>query len=136
MSDSLNRALLALKGGDVQSSTSANGPYPAGGTKTPEQRVTADRQALDAARQFETMMIADSLKSMVGDSGLGNPDGIGGGGNAERLFHSLLLEQYAEQMSQAGGLGIAKRVYSDIVRMGTSPQIPASAPIAAYDTVR
>lgn len=74
----------------------------------------ADTQAArKSAEEFEGMFLSqmfghvfDSLKT----------DGPFGGGHAEKMYRSLLVDEYGKTMARAGGIGIADQVMKEILR--------------------
>jgi Rod binding domain-containing protein len=74
----------------------------------------ADGRAMDVAREFEAGFLSTYLETMF--SGI-KTDGAFGGGTGEGIFRSLLLNEYAADMSKSGGIGIADQVYREILKM-------------------
>lgn len=66
------------------------------------------------AEEFESVFLAEMLKPMF--DGL-QTDGLGGGGIGEETFRPLLIDQYAQALSQAGGVGIADAIMRELLRM-------------------
>lgn len=71
-------------------------------------------QAEAVAQQFERMFVAEMLQPMF--SGI-ETDGPFGGGQGEEVFRPMLLDQYAEAVAKAGGVGIADAVLKEILRL-------------------
>lgn len=65
-----------------------------------------------AAQAFEAQFLAEMLKH----TGLSAPPGTMGGGMAEAQMASMMTEQRAHHMVQAGGIGLAQPVYQAIMR--------------------
>lgn len=63
-----------------------------------------------AAVQLEATFIAEMLKS----AGLGESRESFGGGSGEDQFSTFLIRAQAEQMAQAGGLGLAESLYNSL----------------------
>lgn len=76
--------------------------------------VTTPAGARAAAQEFEAVFISQMLEHMV--AGLPT-DGLFGGGSAERVYRSLLVNEYGRNIARAGGFGIADRLMADILRM-------------------
>jgi len=71
------------------------------------------KAARKAAVEFEAMF----LSQMYGHVFEGiKTDGLFGGGHAERMYRSLLIDEYGKTMAQAGGIGIADQVMKEILR--------------------
>lgn len=93
--------------------------------------------ALDrAAEEFEAVMLTAMLKPIF--------DGIEtsemfGGGEGEKMWQGLLVEEYAAEMAASGGIGIADQVRSELLRIqeesqtlqarATSQAEPTSTPV-------
>ena len=74
----------------------------------PDQRGSQRDIALrKAAADLETAFLAEMLKS----AGLGKTRASYGGGAGEDQFNSLLIRAQAEQMTKAGGIGLAESLY-------------------------
>lgn len=71
-------------------------------------------QAREAAEDFESVFIHQMMEFMW--SGM-ETDGPFSGGHSEGVFRSMLNEQYAENISESGGIGIADNVYREILKM-------------------
>lgn len=66
------------------------------------------------AEEFEAMFLSQMLAPMFESL---ETDGLTGGGAAERAFRPMLVEEYAKEMAQQGGIGLADQVYTEILRM-------------------
>ena len=71
-------------------------------------------KAMEVAKEFEAMFIQEMLAPVFNELGT---DGPFGGGAAEKAFRPMLLEQYARNISEAGGVGVAESVLGEILRM-------------------
>ena len=69
---------------------------------------TSSAELLDAARQFESLMIAEMLKCMRDASGSGWL-GTGEDASGDSVM-GLAQEQFAQALAQNGGLGLSKLV--------------------------
>lgn len=67
----------------------------------------SDAKIKEIAQSFESMFIAQMFEHM--NEGV-EPDPNFGGGQAEQMFKSLLNDQYAQELSKRGGVGIAPAV--------------------------
>ena len=63
-----------------------------------------------AAMQLEATFLAEMLKS----AGLGESRESFGGGSGEDQFSTFLVRAQAEQMAQAGGIGLAESLYHSL----------------------
>ncbi len=90
------------------SSPSAMGeppPVPAGAT--PEE-------VREAAEEFEAFFLAQMFDYMF--AGI-ETDGPFGGGHGEKIFRSLLVQEYGKVIASQGGLGIADQVESELLQL-------------------
>ncbi|MCF8466790.1 MAG: rod-binding protein [Sneathiella sp.] len=80
--------------------------------------VKANAQSVDkakeAAAQFEAFFLSQVLNSM--SSGLKTDDAFGGG-ESEKMFRSMLNEEYAKNMSRNNSVGIADAVFKEMLKM-------------------
>jgi len=73
----------------------------------------SDRRIHEIGQQFEAVFINTMLDQMqAGDQ---TPE-VGGGGQAEHMYRSMLNEQIANQVSKRGGLGIAQHIETQLKR--------------------
>ncbi len=67
----------------------------------------------DAARKLEASFLSEMLKS----AGLGAMEGPFGGGTGEEQFSSMMRDQQAQMMVEAGGIGLAEHLFKYMARM-------------------
>lgn len=73
------------------------------------QNKSRDDAMRDAAFKLEASFLTEMLKS----AGLGKSrEGLGGGGAGEDQFSSFLVRAQAEQITEAGGIGLAESLYN------------------------
>lgn len=65
-----------------------------------------------AAKEFESIFVAQMLQQMFKDI---PTDGIFGGGHAEETWRSLLVQEYGNAVTKAGGIGIADAVQKELL---------------------
>ncbi len=75
--------------------------------------------AKEAAQDFEAFFLSRMCESMF--DGV-STDGIFGGGQAEKVYRSLLLNEYGKIMAQNGGIGVADYVMDAIIQMQEAQQ--------------
>lgn len=75
--------------------------------------------ANEAAQDFEAFFLSRMCESMF--EGV-STDGIFGGGHAEKVYRSLLLNEYGKIMAQNGGIGVADYVMDAIIQMQEAQQ--------------
>jgi flagellar protein FlgJ len=71
-------------------------------------------KAKAAAVEFEGFFIATALETMF--SGI-ETEGLFGGGHGEKVFRSMLLQEYGKSIAQKGGFGIADTVQREILKL-------------------
>jgi Rod binding domain-containing protein len=99
----------------VSIASNFKGAGPLQGQLRPGQQVSAGLDAQDAdlmrvAQALEASFLAEMLKQ----TGLGKtPEGFGGGAGEDQ-FSGFLAQIRAEQMVEAGGVGLAERIFEDL----------------------
>ena len=81
-------------------------------------------KARTAAVNFEAQFLNSMMSQM--ETGI-DGDGPFGGGPAVGVWRSFLNDQYAKSFAQAGGIGIADKVYHALL---AQQEVPAAAAIA------
>lgn len=79
-------------------------------TATPEQR----RKIEASAQDFEGQLISQMLQPMF--EGL-STEAPFGGGQGEATFRSFMMEAIGKQTARSGGLGLAKSVTAEMLKM-------------------
>lgn len=78
------------------------------GVRMPKAGVADTARAAKAGRQFEAMFMSQMLTHMF--EGI-KTDGVFGGGSAEQMFRSLLIDEYGKMVANKGnGIGIGAAV--------------------------
>jgi Rod binding domain-containing protein len=72
----------------------------------------SNQEARQAAEEFEATFLTSMLESMF--QGI-KTEAPFGGGHAEQQYRSILLGEYASEISKTGGIGIADAVYREIL---------------------
>jgi flagellar protein FlgJ len=88
----------------------------------PEQR-----KAIEAAREFEALLIGRLLR------GMREANAVAGGlfdGRGQRMYQELMDEQLGRALARAGGLGIADLIARDVLRRLPAAKHPSSSPAA------
>jgi len=73
-----------------------------------------NQKAWAAAKDFEAQFLSSMLQPMF--EGI-KSDGPFDGGQGEQMFRSLLVDQYAQQMTQSGGVGVSQQIYREILKL-------------------
>ena len=88
--------------------------------KNPAEGIKTRQAAKTAAEDFEAVFISQMLETMF--QGI-KTDGPFGGGQGENVFRSLMIKEYGQQISKAGGIGIADNVYREILKLQEIPDV-------------
>ncbi len=67
----------------------------------------------DAAEKLEASFLSEMLKG----AGLGAMSGPFGGGQGEEQFASLMRDEQARMMGEAGGIGLAQQLFQHMMRI-------------------
>ena len=86
---------------------------PLAATTDGKRMATDPAAARAAAEEFEAVFLSQMLSHMV--AGI-ETDGPFGGGQAEEIYRSLLVNEYGRLTAAGGGVGIADQVMSEILR--------------------
>ncbi|MBP3127957.1 chemotactic signal-response protein chel [Thalassospira sp. ER-Se-21-Dark] len=76
--------------------------------------IKTEAQARKAGEEFESMFLGQMLSHMF--AGLETNE-MFGGGHGETMMRSMLVDEYAKEMSRAGGIGIADAVTREILKV-------------------
>lgn len=66
----------------------------------------------ETAKDFEAVFISEMMKPMF--EGL-KTDTMFGGGQAEEMFRSIMIQEYGKSMAQTGSIGIADQVKASLI---------------------
>lgn len=87
------------------------------------QKLGRHRNIDGAAQDFEAMFVTQMLQPMF--DGVGK-DPMFGGGNAEKILQTFLLQEYGKIVAKGGHLGIADAVKKEMIR---AQGLPAQNPL-------
>lgn len=76
---------------------------------TPKNDEARDAEIRDKAKEFESVFIAEMLSHAGFDKALSESAGFGG-----EAFSRMLVESYAEQLTEKGGFGLADQIYRQL----------------------
>ncbi len=82
-------------------------------TASDAARARKDAAAAKAAQDFEANFVSQMLEPMFDGLGTG---GTFGGGHAEQMWRSFMLQEYGKVIAKHGGIGIADAVKQEILR--------------------
>ena len=91
----------------------------AGQTRGLDAGAASASAARTAAEAFEAQFVTQMLGHMF--TGI-STDGPFGGGRAEEIWQSQMIEQYGRQIAESGGIGIADQVLAEMLRMQETAQ--------------
>jgi len=83
-------------------------------TSQVEAMLRVKGKAKAAAGDFESMFLNSMFQQM--NTSVGGEGPFGGSG-ALKIWRSMLTDQYAKLYAQNGGIGIAKHVYDELLRL-------------------
>lgn len=81
-----------------------------------------------AAEEFEAVMLTAMLKPIF--EGIETSE-MFGGGEGEKMWKGLLVEEYAAEMAASGGIGIADQVRSELLRIQEESQVVPSTTLTS-----
>lgn len=87
--------------------------------KLPSQHPTTPDTIRKTAQEFESVFISELLAPIFEHLGT---DQLGGGGEGERAFRPLLVQEYAKEFTKAGGIGVADAVTRELLRIQAAQQ--------------
>ncbi|GHF29441.1 hypothetical protein GCM10017044_25880 [Kordiimonas sediminis] len=74
----------------------------------------ADKDALrEAAVDFEAVFISQLLSPMFETVGT---DELMGGGQAEGIFRSMMVDSVSKEVARNGGIGLADNIYAELLK--------------------
>ena len=82
--------------------------------RNPADSDLAQRTMLKASEEFEALFISEMLAPVF--EGL-KTEGLFGGGSAEKIYKSLMVQEYGKAIARSGGVGIADTVQREFLRM-------------------
>lgn len=85
-----------------------------------KQPVLDTNKAKESAERFEAFFLSRMMESMF--EGV-STDGMFGGGHAEKIYRSLLLDEYGKEMAKLGTVGVKDYVMQAILQMQESASL-------------
>ena len=74
-----------------------------------------DKAAIKStAEDFEAFFVTHAFEDMFADL---SSDQLFGGGEAESIFRSFLLQEYGKQVAKAGGIGVSDMVQKQLLQL-------------------
>ncbi len=68
----------------------------------------------DAAEQFEAIFLSQMISPMFETL---EEDPMFGGGPGEKMYRSLLVEEYGKVLAQTGGVGLADQLQQELIKL-------------------
>lgn len=96
----------------------SNSPLSNPASRPSLQLPSADRPVVPALRraaeEFEALFLAEMLGPIFETV---DTEGPFGGGSAERIYRSLMVQEYGKALVQSGGVGIADAVERELIKL-------------------
>jgi len=99
--------------GPTQITPASVGSAPIGHGMTPGLSSKDPRAMRQAAQEFEAVFLSQMFGHVFESM---KTDGAFGGGHGEKVFRTLLVDEYGKTMARAGGIGIADAVLQQMLR--------------------
>jgi len=80
---------------------------------------TGPETAKRVGQEFEALFLSEMLGPVFEST---DTDGLFGGGEGEKIFRSMMVQEYGKAIAQSGGVGIADAVQREILRMQENQQ--------------
>ena len=77
-----------------------------------------EAKARKTAEDFETMFLEQTLERLFASGGPEGPLGDNGAGG--EVYRSMLVKEYAGNITRSGGVGIADQIYREILKLQES----------------
>lgn len=100
--------------GAIESSMNQAGSAVLMSKKAELQNIKNPEKIKEASKDFEAVFITQMLQHMF--EGV-ETDEIFGGGHGEEVMKTLLFDEYGKTISKAGGIGIAKHVQDELIKL-------------------
>ena len=80
----------------------------------PTASAKSGEKAKKAAEDFEAMFVTEMIRPMFEAQ---EPDATFGGGQSEKIYRSMLVDEYGKSIAKAGGIGVAKHVEAELLKL-------------------
>lgn len=77
-------------------------------------RAASPEKMNEVASQFEAQFISQMLENMFSTV---DTHGYLGGGDAEEMYRSMMVDEYGKIIARSGGIGVADHVKREMLRM-------------------
>lgn len=85
----------------------------------------ADKKTKEAVQDFEAFFISQMFEHMYATVPVNETFG---GGNAEKIYRSMMIDEYGKMMAKAGGIGITDQIMAQLLQQQESAPALQSAP--------
>lgn len=76
-----------------------------------------DKKTKEAVQDFEAFFISQMFEHMYNTLPVNETFG---GGNAEKIFRSMLVDEYGKMMSKSGGIGLTDKIMEQLIQQQES----------------
>jgi flagellar protein FlgJ len=90
-------------------------------TELKKKSSSADKNnqaAKKVAREFESLMVNEMIKSMRATTG---KDPLTSGGRGEEIYQSMLDQEYAQAIANQGTVGLARYIEQQLIKTDNTP---------------
>ena len=103
--------------GDLIKSLAGKGSAGAaqGASSSSAPQSSTQAKARKTANEFEAMFLEQSLNRLTASTGTEGP--LGSNGTGGDVYRSMLVKEYAGQITRSGGVGISAQVYGEMMRL-------------------
>ncbi len=77
-------------------------------------RIDSVQKSREVAEKFEAFFLGQMLQPMFASI---NPEPPFGGGHAEKIWKSMMVDEIGKSMAKSGGIGIADSIQREILKM-------------------
>ena len=93
----------------------------------------SEAEAKRVSKEFEALFLGQMMEAMVPKA---KDDGsLFGKDKGDEIFQSMMMDEYAKQISKAGGIGIASSIERELLGINTAPAKPVNydLQVGAYE---
>lgn len=91
------------------------GRFDAGVARLDEAGANGNRAKIrEAAQEFESVFLGEMLRPVFEQL---ETDGLFGGGSGERMYRSLLVQEYGRAIARTGSVGVAEAVEREMLKL-------------------
>lgn len=87
--------------------------------KSAAEATAKSESARQVAQEFEALFLSEMLAPVFESV---DTDGLFGGGESEKIFRSMMVQEYGKAIAQSGSVGIADAVQREILKMQENQQ--------------